>query len=370
MSIITYLQSSAAASISWTASANWSGLAAPAAGDSVYAQNSAAIFDSGLLNTVTLGSLNVPLTFTGSAGLVAQTVKSVTGITRTSTTATATTSAAHGYIAGDVVIVSGAAQSDYNGQFTLLTASGSTFTYTVANTPTTPATGTILCQKDIYLTQPATLAQFGAAGNNSSITSNGSGRFNWNAGTAQTTVTVLATGLSSTDTTLEPLRILGSHASNAISVLGGQVGLGTTYPTETCTFATIKQTGGTLNGGVGLTWSTIYLTDGTMNLYSGASSGTLTQAGGTLTAWGTGQIGTLSTAGTVNLNLRANSGNTVTTLNLNDGATLDLTGNPANIAVGTIAVTGSVTIKTDPANPGHLSWTTLTRAAGSEVSFE
>src|SRR5689334_7391316 len=97
-------------SISWTASANWTGYAAPAAGDTIILAGAATI-DTGFLNTATLASLQVPMTFTGTAGLAvsSQAVKSISGITRSSSTATAT-STAHGYSNGDVVTVSGATQ--------------------------------------------------------------------------------------------------------------------------------------------------------------------------------------------------------------------------------------------------------------------
>lgn len=76
---------------------------------------------------------------------------SVTGITRSGATATATTTA-HGLSPGSVypverrLTISGATQSDYNGTFLCNITSNTTFTYTVANSPTTPATGTILAQ--------------------------------------------------------------------------------------------------------------------------------------------------------------------------------------------------------------------------------
>lgn len=74
-----------------------------------------------------------------------QSTLSITGITRASAIATATTAAAHGLAIGDKVAVSGAAQTDYNITATVLTVpSTTTFTYTVANTPVTPATGTIV----------------------------------------------------------------------------------------------------------------------------------------------------------------------------------------------------------------------------------
>lgn len=68
---------------------------------------------------------------------------SVTSITRSGTTATVTTSATNSLETGDSVVIAGAAQADYNGTHAITVTGGTTFTYTVANSPTTPATGTI-----------------------------------------------------------------------------------------------------------------------------------------------------------------------------------------------------------------------------------
>jgi hypothetical protein len=68
----------------------------------------------------------------------------VASLTRSGSTATLTTSTAHGFTTGQKVVVSGAAQADYNGAFTVTVTNPTEFTYTVANSPATPATGTIL----------------------------------------------------------------------------------------------------------------------------------------------------------------------------------------------------------------------------------
>lgn len=68
----------------------------------------------------------------------------VTSITRASTTATVTTTAAHGYATNNLVNISGAVQSAYNGDFTITVTDSTHFTYPVAGSPTTPATGTIV----------------------------------------------------------------------------------------------------------------------------------------------------------------------------------------------------------------------------------
>ena len=67
----------------------------------------------------------------------------VTSITRVDTTATVTTTAAHGFSTGDLVHIAGATQTDYNGEYEITVTTATQFTYTVANSPTTPASGTI-----------------------------------------------------------------------------------------------------------------------------------------------------------------------------------------------------------------------------------
>jgi len=80
-------------------------------------------------------------------------LRRVYSITRSSNTATVTTgeldgsgaliAAAHGRATGDYVTVRGAVQTDYNITAQITVTGANTFTYTVANSPTTPATGTI-----------------------------------------------------------------------------------------------------------------------------------------------------------------------------------------------------------------------------------
>ena len=67
----------------------------------------------------------------------------VSSITLSGSTATLTTTAAHGYATGNRVTIAGADQTEYNGTFEITVTGGSTFTYTVTGSPATPATGTI-----------------------------------------------------------------------------------------------------------------------------------------------------------------------------------------------------------------------------------
>ena len=68
--------------------------------------------------------------------------QAVTSITRSGTVATVTCTA-HGYTTGDSITIQGASPIGYNGTFTVTVTGPNAFTYTVANTLTTPATGTI-----------------------------------------------------------------------------------------------------------------------------------------------------------------------------------------------------------------------------------
>jgi hypothetical protein len=89
--------------------------------------------------TDTIGTTGAPLTLDFTLG----TDVAVSGITRSSTTATATATA-HGFTTGDQVNIRGADQDDYNGDFLITVVDPDTFTYTVSGSPATPATGTIV----------------------------------------------------------------------------------------------------------------------------------------------------------------------------------------------------------------------------------
>ena len=70
---------------------------------------------------------------------------SVNNVARTGSTATLTTSAAHGFAAGDSVTVSGLTNSALNGTYTITTApTSTTFTYTTATTGTAAIFNTTL----------------------------------------------------------------------------------------------------------------------------------------------------------------------------------------------------------------------------------
>ena len=66
-----------------------------------------------------------------------------TSITRAGSTATVTLPSSVNWQSGSSVTVAGAAQTEYNGTFTITVTDSTHFTYTVTGTPATPATGTI-----------------------------------------------------------------------------------------------------------------------------------------------------------------------------------------------------------------------------------
>ena len=74
---------------------------------------------------------------------------SVTLITRTLSVATVTTAAVHSMDSTNMIEISGANETAYNGTFQITVTGASTFTYVVTGTPDTPATGTIVYKKNI-----------------------------------------------------------------------------------------------------------------------------------------------------------------------------------------------------------------------------
>ncbi len=67
----------------------------------------------------------------------------ILGITRSGGTATVETDGPHLYEDGAKLEIRGANQPDYNGDYVITVVDADTFTYTVLNTPATPATGTM-----------------------------------------------------------------------------------------------------------------------------------------------------------------------------------------------------------------------------------
>lgn len=93
------------------------------------------IFDDAEMHILPIPS-SAPTTFT------------LDSLTRSGSTATGTTSSAHGLEVSNYITIAGADQSDYNGNFRVTAVpTTTTFEYTVENSPTSPATGTITMQE-------------------------------------------------------------------------------------------------------------------------------------------------------------------------------------------------------------------------------
>jgi len=89
-----------------------------------------------------------------------ETVRDVTSLARSGDTATVTTSVAHGWTNGARITIAGASPSAYNGTHTITVASPTSFTFPVAGTPATPATGTITATGPTVVAFPNQLLTF------------------------------------------------------------------------------------------------------------------------------------------------------------------------------------------------------------------
>ncbi len=106
--------------------------------------------------------------------LSSQSAIAVASLTRSGTTATATTAAAHGFAVGTQITISGATQSEYNGAQTVASVPSATqFTYSVQESPPTPATGTY--SVSIPGSTPKSVAQITRSGTTATATVVGHG---------------------------------------------------------------------------------------------------------------------------------------------------------------------------------------------------
>lgn len=129
----------------------------------------------------------------------------VASVTRSGTTATVTTTGNHNITTGAIVYIAAADQSAYNGYQTLTGGSATTFTFEVAGSPTTPATGSITCHTATLSRGPFW----------SSDTARGTG-----AGTTQITL-VGSTYTNTVDITNGPGAGLGTYVGSIMTDGGG-----------------------------------------------------------------------------------------------------------------------------------------------------
>ena len=153
---------------------------------------------------------------------------------------------------------------------------------------------------------------------------NGSPRCKIDFGANQTACYITGSCVSTKDRGLEPIRLLGTHASNTLLVTGkATVGVATTNNAEVSTFASVTAgaSGGlpTINLGEGCTLTTVAIGGGTIR-NRGADVTTVSLSGGTYISQGSAVHGTVNVRGGT---VFYNSDGTLTTAVVGGGATLD-----------------------------------------------
>lgn len=144
--------------------ASWFGItriaAVKATGNIVFTGTATTSIPSG---TLIQKADNTEYSTTVTTPISAQTIN-VSSITRVGTTATVTTSSDHNLATGVTVTIAGANETDYNIAAVITVTSNTTFTYTVAGSPSSPATGTITAS---FTTAniPVIASDFGVDGN-------------------------------------------------------------------------------------------------------------------------------------------------------------------------------------------------------------
>jgi hypothetical protein len=252
-----------AASGVWNATGNWEPATIPIAGDDVFIQNNSVSIDAYDNSAVTLGSLTIDASYTGTIG---------------SATATLQT--------------------------------GATLVY---------------------------IGQHFGQGNPA-----GSTRLNLDFGSVQTTIAVYSTANTSSDANLEPLRIIGTHASNALTIFSGIVGIATNDETDVATIleATLNGDGAQCQFAEGVTLGTLNVaagnatvgddittainqSGGTVQTHRAAAVPLWNIDGGTGIANSTGLLTTAAVRGELDFSQNGLT-KVVTNLSVHNGATLNL----------------------------------------------
>jgi len=137
-----------------------------------------------------------------------------------------------------------------------------------------------------------------------------SSRVNVNFGTVQTTVLINGTSQSSADDQLPPVRLLGTHAANKLTMTDGVVG-SCLVAGELSTWTEVNVSDGILNLGVGATLTTLNVEGGDVQIASAVT--TINQDGGKITVNGSGGITTINCNGG---EINYNGSGTITNLNV------------------------------------------------------
>lgn len=120
-------------------------------------------------NQLSVANTGITANLFGSTGVTLN----VTSLNRTGLSVAGTTSSANGFLAGDTVTISGATPTDYNGSFTLTSASGSNFAYNIAaEYPPAPAAGSYVASGTVPGEAISKITRTAAAGSGNSDTAN------------------------------------------------------------------------------------------------------------------------------------------------------------------------------------------------------
>ena len=220
-----------------------------------------------------------------------------------------------------------------------------------------------------YWKQPVTAWTLGAP-SGTGQTAAGSGRIKIDFGTVQYTGTVLNSGQSS-DANQMPIRINGTHASNKLSIINGNVGIATNQPGETSTISQLDVVGSQTAAvtGTGVTLTTVNAAGG-CKLTTNSAITTLTTSGASQTVCnGAVKLTTINNGASLALLNRPASGNLSDTINNYNGGAIDFSGGPGNGTVAQFNLYAGSTFTVDPSNPSHITITARTLINGGVTTI-
>ncbi len=216
--------------------------------------------------------------------------------------------------------------------------------------------------RDTYLKAGVTTVRIGehfGAGNPA-----GAGRIRLDTGSGQTELNIADSAVNSIDTNLEPIRWIGSHASNVVNVTRGRLGIATSVAGETATVSKLNVGHrGNVSGdadvrlGAGVAITTINQSGGEIATESNAT--TVNQSAGTLTTLGATAITTADIAGTAYLN----ADGTITTLRVLGTGVADFSRDPRSRTVTNCELHQGATLNLDNGNPLSITFT-------NDIAFE
>ena len=205
-----------------------------------------------------------------------------------------------------------------------------------------------------------------------------SGRILWDFSSIQTTASNTdSASASDDDPNMEPVRLIGTHASNALHVSGGVVGVARTQELyEVSTFATVTATSGgggsfaaaggsatVVNLGAACTLTSIAIAGAEVNNFGAAATTVnITEPNGTYTCYGAGAHTTINNRGTVNYR---SSG----TLGTYTGAgTFDTSADPRAKTISNMTIYSGADVNTNTGNPLSVTFTNGIDLAGCSLA--